>query len=110
MKNTNVLVFTPQPPVTLRGQSNHRTFSLAGAGVGTVVFLVIGLFPSLVYGGAATVQLASGLFGTSGPPHVGFIVLGIVLAVTLAGALFAALGAVAGASVGALTRASPVKR
>jgi hypothetical protein len=110
MKNMNVLVFTPQSPVTTHGRSSHRTFSVAGAAVGTVVFLVIGLFPSLVYGGAATVHLASGLFGASGAPHVGFIVFGIVFAVTLVGALFAALGAVAGASVGALTRTYPVRR
>ena len=110
MMNTNQAVSTPQPRVPGHHQSKRRTLSLVGAGIGTVAFLAIGLYPSLVFGGAASVQLVSGLFGTSGAPPVGLIVLGIVLAVTLAGALFAALGAVAGASVGAMTRASSVKR
>lgn len=87
--------------------ARNKIFSLVGAGIGVVLFLAIALLPSLVYGGAASVQLASGLFEASGAPTIWisvFIVLGMVIAVTAAGSLFVALGAVAGASVGALTR------
>lgn len=107
--NTNEADSTAQPRAPSHDQSKRRTLSLVGAGIGTVAFLAIGLYPSLVFGGAASVQLVSGLFGSGAPP-VGLIVLGIVLAVSLAGALFAAIGAVAGASVGAMTRASSVRR
>jgi hypothetical protein len=58
-----------------------NTFSLVGASIGLLVFLVVALVPSLLYGGVAG-QLANGLFGV---PDVA--------------SLFAALGAVAGAFV-----------
>jgi hypothetical protein len=92
--------------------ARQSTFSFVGAGVGVVLFLAIALLPSLVYGGVASVQLASGVFGASGAPTIGtsaFIVLGMVIAVTAAGSLFTAMGAVAGASLAALTR-SPLAR
>jgi len=109
MKNTNAIVSPSLPCVASHGPRN-ATFPIVGAVIGSAIFLVVGLFPSLVYGGAAGVQLASGLFGTSGALTSGLIVLGIVSAVTVVGALFVAFGAAAGASIGALTRASPAPR
>lgn len=83
-----------------------KTHSLVGAGLGLVVFLAVGLLPTILYGGYAGVLLAGGLFGT--PVGATFavralIVVGMVLAVTAVAALFAVAGAAAGAAVGALT-------
>jgi len=84
----------------------YRTHSLVGAGIGLVVFLAVGLLPTILYGGYAGVLLASGLFGA--PVGATFavralIVFGMVLGVTSVAALFAVAGAAAGAAVGALT-------
>jgi hypothetical protein len=83
-----------------------KTHSLVGAGIGLVLFLAVGLLPTILYGGYAGVILAGGLFGT--PVGAAFavralIVLGMVLGVTAVAALFAVAGAAAGAAVGALT-------
>lgn len=84
----------------------YRTHSLVGAGIGLVLFLAVGLLPTILYGGYAGVILAGGLFGT--PVAASFavralIVFGMVLGVTAVAALFAVAGAAAGAAVGALT-------
>jgi hypothetical protein len=84
----------------------YKTHSLVGAGLGLVVFLAVGLLPTVLYGGYAGVVLAGGLFGTpvsSTYAVRALIVVGMVLGVTGVAALFAALGAAAGAAVGALT-------
>jgi hypothetical protein len=112
---TNPIAATRSPHISAARppSTRHRAFSLVGAGIGVVVFLAIALLPSLVYGGVASVQLATELFGSSGAPTTGinvFIVLGMVITVTAAGSLFTAVGAVAGASLGALTRATPAAR
>jgi len=107
MRNLPPLVFPPLYRVASRPRPRNKTFSLVGAGVGVVLFLAVALLPSLVYGGVAGVQLASGLFGASNTPTFGanvFIVLGIVASVSVVGALFVALGAVGGASIAVLTR------
>jgi hypothetical protein len=90
-----------------------NTSTVVGASIGLLVFLAVALLPSLLYGGVAGVQLASGIFGVPDAPTLAvnaFIVLGIVAAVTAVASLFAAIGAVAGASVDALTRATAVRR
>jgi hypothetical protein len=107
---------SPSPQLSLpaaRSVARQNTFSFVGAGIGVVLFFAVALLPSLVYGGVASVQLASGVFGVSGAPTLGtsaFIVLGMVIAVTAAGSLFTAMGAVAGASLAALTRSPLVRR
>lgn len=109
MRNLPPVVFPPLYRVASRPRPRNKTFSLVGAGVGVVVFLAVALLPSLVYGGVAGVQLASGIFGASDSPTFGvnaFIVFGIVSAVSVVGALFVALGAVGGASIAVLTRAN----
>ncbi len=83
-----------------------KTHSLVGAGIGLVLFLAVGLLPTILYGGYAGVLLAGGLFGT--PVGASFavralIVGGMVVGVTAVAALFAVAGAAAGAAVGALT-------
>jgi hypothetical protein len=86
-----------------------NAFSVVGASIGLLAFLAVALLPSLLYGGVAGVQLASGIFGMPDAPTFGvytFIVLGILFAVTTVASLFAALGALAGASVDVLTRAA----
>jgi hypothetical protein len=101
------LVFPPLHRLASRPGPRNKTFSLLGAGVDVVVFLAVALLPSVVHGGVAGVQLASGLFGTSNTPTFGvnaFIALGILAAVSVVGALFVALGAVGGASIAVLTR------
>jgi hypothetical protein len=86
-----------------------NTFSIVGASLGLLVFLAVALLPSLLYGGVAGLQLATGIFGVPSAPTFGFnavIVLVVVSAVTAVATLFVALGAVAGAFVDVLTRAS----
>ncbi len=84
----------------------YKVHSLVGAGIGLVLFLAVGLLPTVLYGGYAGVILASGLMGS--PVESSFavralIVFGMVLGVTGVAALFAVAGAAAGAAVGALT-------
>ena len=113
MKNSNPPASIHSPPGASHAVARHRAFSIVGAGAGVVLFLAIALLPSLVYGGVASVQLASGVFGMSGAPTTGmsvFIVLGMVVAVTAAGSLFATVGAVAGASFSSLIRVPQVQR
>jgi hypothetical protein len=113
MRNLPPLVFPPLHRLAFRPRPRNRTYCLVGAGVGVVAFLLVALLPSVVYGGVAGVQLASGIFGASNAPAFGvnaFIVLGITAAVSVVGALFAALGAVGGASIGVLTRATVDRR
>jgi hypothetical protein len=75
----------------------RKSWSLAGAGAGLVLFLALGLLPALLYGGYAGVALASALAG--GPVGAGVAVRGVVLV----GALFALAGAAAGAALAVLT-------
>jgi len=90
---------------TTTSKSMSRNATLVGAGLGLVLFLAVGLLPTVLYGGYAGVILASALHG--GAVSASFavnalIVVGMVLAVALVAALFAAAGAVAGAAVGVL--------
>ena len=85
-----------------------RLLTLAGAGLGLVLFFTVGLAPSLLYSGGASAVLAGVFFGRPATPSLGaeaFVVLTMALGVTAVAALFAALGAAAGAAGGALTRA-----
>jgi hypothetical protein len=105
MNSLRPLVFPPLHRVAGRPPPRSRTFSRFGAIVGLQVFLTMALLPLLLYGGAASEQLASGLFGKPETPGFGVnasIVLGV--ASTVAASLFAVLGGVATASVRALTR------
>ncbi len=89
----------------------RKTSTLIGAAVGLALFLVVGLLPSLVYGGYAGVLLAGGIFGTPIRATVlvrGLVVFGMVLGTVGVGSLFAVSGAALGAAVGALA-AVPAK-
>jgi hypothetical protein len=91
----------------------NRTYSLVGVGVGLVAFLVLGLLPSMLYGGYAGILLASGIYGTPIQATFmvrAFIIVGMVFGVTAIASLFAVVGAVVGAAIGALTRLNPLGR
>ncbi len=88
---------------------NRKSSTLVGAAVGLILFLAVGLLPSLVYGGYAGVLLAGGIFGA--PVHATFlvralVVFGMALGAVGVGSLFAVSGAVFGAAVGALAGAA----
>lgn len=79
-----------------------------GAALGVVVFLFVGLLPSLVYGGWTGLVIAGALFGHPVPMHLGAKAMiggGIVLGVLAVAALFTVLGSVAGSLLGLVVQA-----
>jgi hypothetical protein len=76
-------------------RANSVTFF--GGVVGLMVFLVVGLLPSLLYGGYAGVMLGSALFGTPIHEHVlaqATVVLGVLFGLLATGAVFVLGGAI----------------
>ncbi len=81
--------------VERRAGANPITF--IGGMVGLVTFLVVGLLPSLLYGGYAGVILGSAIFGT--PIHENIfaqatVLLGVVSGVLAIGGVFVLGGAI----------------
>ena len=82
-----------------------RAGTFAGGVAGLILFLVVGLLPSLVYGGYAGLALASALI--AGPIHASLVaqaivVFGMVAGVMATGALFVLFGSVLASGVFAL--------
>jgi hypothetical protein len=76
-------------------KANGVTFF--GGVAGLMVFLVIGLLPSLLYGGYAGVMLGSALFGTPIHEHMlaqATVVLGVLFGLLATGAVFVLGGAI----------------
>jgi hypothetical protein len=78
-------------------RTRANPFTFIGGVVGLVVFLVVGLLPSLLYGGYAGVILGSAIFGT--PIHESIfaqatVVLGVVSGVLAIGGVFVLGGAI----------------
>ena len=99
--------FAPRPSVSTRAVPRHRSISFLGGSVGLLAFLLVGLFPALVLGGAAGARAASVILGVQAPHGLGataFVVLGLALTAAVGAAFFTVLGAVAGSIVGVLTR------
>jgi hypothetical protein len=89
--------------------TNAKTSTLIGAGIGLATFLAVALLPAMLYGGYAGVLLAGGIFGTPVQANLlarALIVFGMMMGVVAVGSLFAVVGAAAGAAVGALTNAT----
>lgn len=92
----------------MRQEPNSTTF--IGGIFGLIVFLVVGLLPSLLYGGYAGVILGSAVFGTPIHEHVlaqATVILGILTGVLSVGGLFVLAGAVAAT---AIRRAMGIKK
>ena len=86
---------------------NSGTF--AGGVFGLIVFLVVGLLPSLLYGGYAGVILGSAIFGS--PIHESVfaqatVVLGVLSGVLSVGAIFVLAGAIVATGITSLVRAT----
>ena len=86
---------------------NSGTF--AGGVFGLIVFLVVGLLPSLLYGGYAGVILGSAIFGS--PIHESVfaqatVVLGVLSGVLSIGAIFVLAGAIMATGISSLVRAT----
>ncbi len=86
-----------------------KTFAFGGGIVGLVAFLIVGLLPSLVYGGFAGASLAAGLMGH--PIDTSLMAKGIVLFGMIAGLLstagvFVVVGSILGSAVHKLARAT----
>jgi len=82
--------------------NSYRTFSFGGGVVGLVTFLVVGLLPSIVYGGFAGVALASAILG--GPVGVSIfartlVVLGMTIGLLGTAGIFVVLGGALGAAI-----------
>ncbi len=78
-------------------RTKANPFTFIGGIIGLVTFLVIGLLPSLLYGGYAGVILGSAIFGT--PIHENIlaqatVVLGVISGVLAIGGVFVLGGAI----------------
>jgi hypothetical protein len=74
-----------------------------GAAVGFVAFLIVGLLPSILYGGWTGLVIAGAFFGHPVNMTVGPKILvggGVVLGVVAVGALFTVIGSVLGSLTG----------
>jgi hypothetical protein len=84
---------------------NSKTFAFVGGLVGLGVFLVVGLLPSIVYGGFAGTVLASSILGE---PLSGQIIsrlliaFGMLVGLLATGGVFVVIGSALGAGVHAL--------
>jgi len=81
--------------------------TLIGGGIGLVIFLAIGLLPSLVYGGYAGAMLVGAIFGA--PIHTsilaqGVVVFGMLIGLLANAAVFVLAGAAVGAGLGSMAR------
>ena len=89
--------------------SRMRMLPVVGVGFGLALFVAIGLLPAMVYGGYASVLLATGISGAPVQSTIltrALIVLGMVAGVVAVGALFAVVGAAAGGAIRVLTGAA----
>jgi hypothetical protein len=78
-------------------RTRANPFTFIGGIIGLVAFLVVGLLPSLLYGGYAGVILGSAIFGT--PIHENIfaqatVVLGVISGVLAIGGVFVLGGAI----------------
>jgi len=98
----------------------RKVSGTVGAAVGFVAFLIVGLLPSILYGGWTGLVIAGAFFGHPVNMTVGPKILvggGVVLGVIAVGALFTVLGSVLGSLTGAaievvrrgLSHAAPVE-
>ncbi len=86
---------------------NNKVPSVIGAALGFALFLVVGLMPTLVYGGYAGLLLAGGIFGTPVPTTLlprALVMFGMGLGVTGVAFFFTVGGAVAGTLAGAIAQ------
>lgn len=83
----------------IKNLSGNKAFTFFGGVIGLTLFLIIGLLPSIVYGGYAGVVLSSGIFGPTMNPSVAtklLILFGIITGVLSTAGLFTVLGAISG--------------
>ena len=86
----------------------YHNFTFAGGVFGLVVFLAIGLLPSLVYGGFAGTTLAAGLLGHSIDASLvgrAIVLFGMIVGLLATAGVFVVIGAVTGAAAHAGTKA-----
>ncbi len=89
--------------------SGSRTFAFAGGIAGLVTFLLVGLLPSIVYGGFAGVTMASSILGGPADGSLlgrGLVVFGMVVGLLGAGSVFIVIGAALGAGAYGLVRSA----
>ncbi len=85
-----------------RNSKPEQTLAFVGGGLGLAIFLVVGLLPSVVYGGYAGVILANSLFETAIHTSVwaqAIVIFGVLVGVLSTGALFVFVGAALGAGL-----------
>lgn len=79
----------------MKFQPNSSTF--IGGIFGLIVFLVVGLLPSILYGGYAGVILGSAVFGSPIHEHLlaqAAVVMGVLVGVLSVGSIFVVAGAI----------------
>ncbi len=82
---------------SVKRRTRANPFTFIGGIIGLVTFLVVGLLPSLLYGGYAGVILGGAIFGT--PIHESIfaqatVVLGVISGVLAIGGVFVLGGAI----------------
>ena len=89
----------------MKRERGYRSFAFGGGLVGLVLFLAVGLLPSLVYGGYAGVVLAAAIVGhpiEAGLFERGMVVTGMVFGLFATGAVFVVVSSAVGAGLYAL--------
>jgi len=93
---------SPQP------HRNERAFAFGGGIVGLIAFLVVGLLPSLVYGGFAGATLAAALLGHPVDGSLmarAIVIFGMVTGLLATAGVFVVGGAALGGLLHSLARA-----
>jgi len=87
-----------------------KTFTFAGGILGLFTYLIVGLLPSIVYGGFAGVSLAAGILGSPIDESIlakGIVLFSMVVGVLSTAGLFTVSGAALGAGVYSLANKLP---
>ncbi len=98
---------------TVERSARANPITFIGGVIGLVTFLVVGLLPSLLYGGYAGVILGGAIFGT--PIHESIfaqatVVIGVVSGVLAIGGIFVLGGAIVATGVYGLVSVLSVER
>jgi len=84
----------------IKDLTGAKAFSFFGGVFGLILFLVIGLLPSIVYGGFSGVILANGIFGPTTDPTIWIkmmVVFGVAVGVMSTAGIFTVIGSISGA-------------
>lgn len=91
---------------------SRKTFTFFGGIVGLIVFLIVGLLPSIVYGGCAGISLSSAILGEQLDGQIlskVLIALGVIMGSFATASVFIIVGSIFGTGIHYLATMSPIK-